>query len=661
MTVFEPMPVGPMNLPPKIEPDWEAVLREKLKNPPPPRDPREVITPHFNIAPVNCHRCGWGMAEHTAHWVHFPARLSRWACDVCLLYTEFEEDGAALDNMQKFPREDVSGAGVAMISPYDYQRIDAVKVNRMRSILINHEMGCGKTVITALGGLRSDCPNYVVCPLNAVEVWHKEVLRWRPEIEVVVTPETKNSDRWTHVPKAGQLMILPYSRMPDLRCLECRAYGVWPCPHPTEQPADRFVPGPTVLVADEVHYLQNPSTGRRRLWNTFRDVVWRRGGFLRGLTGTEISNDAEDLWEILAALKLEGAAFEHGRKEFREIFKDFLGKEKGKRKPPTEALLLRCQRNLRAVRISRLIEHVLPDLPKPEDHVIKFTLDRAAVDEVDEAVCRMIAVRKALQDVRDGHLDNPNGKRPVYEPENDRVVHKSLEPAEKERRKALFDAQVEHYFQHRPWDESEELRLLAEDLIENKTSAVEMTELSRVRALLARCKIHMLRRLVQEHAPGGRARYRVDLPEGMVDATGRPLVVFSQHVGILEDAFADDPGWTMIHGGVPQKERPRRVERFQRGDVQRGIALSIVANAEAINLTRSARVIFVDRHWNPAKNDQALRRVVRPGQTADRVIVYTLMSDHKVDALVARTEREKKRLAKALKDHEQSMEGLVRA
>ena len=44
--------------------------------------------------------------------------------------------------------------------------------------------------------------------------------------------------------------------------------------------------------------------------------------------------------------------------------------------------------------------------------------------------------------------------------------------------------------------------------------------------------------------------------------------------------------------------------------------------AESINLAAAHRAIFLDQHWSPAKNKQAIGRIYRPGQTGAAQLIY---------------------------------------
>ena len=73
-----------------------------------------------------------------------------------------------------------------------------------------------------------------------------------------------------------------------------------------------------------------------------------------------------------------------------------------------------------------------------------------------------------------------------------------------------------------------------------------------------------------------------------------------------------------LHGGTPQKQRDRMVDRFQRA---RGgppiFILSLKAGGTGLNLTAANHVFHFDRWWNPAVENQATDRAFRIGQRRD--------------------------------------------
>src|ERR1700690_2319647 len=136
-------------------------------------------------------------------------------------------------------------------------------------------------------------------------------------------------------------------------------------------------------------------------------------------------------------------------------------------------------------------------------------------------------------------------------------------------------------------------------------------QVSEARAALALAKIDTLLSMVEEF-----------------EEAEEPIVVFSAHRAPI-DELAKRDCWKVITGDTPNAERSAIKARFQRGELK-GVAGTVRAAGVAITLTRAHQVIFVDRDWTPALNEQAEDRVCRIGQ--DRgVIVTDLVADHALD------------------------------
>lgn len=121
-----------------------------------------------------------------------------------------------------------------------------------------------------------------------------------------------------------------------------------------------------------------------------------------------------------------------------------------------------------------------------------------------------------------------------------------------------------------------------------------------------------------------------------------PVLVFSAHRAPI-DALEDREGWATITGDTPSAKRQGIVDRFQSGKL-RGLALTIGAGREGINITRATAILFVDKDWTPALNEQAEDRSVRIGNVAESVAISTLVLDHKLDKHVHKLLRKKRRL-----------------
>lgn len=108
-----------------------------------------------------------------------------------------------------------------------------------------------------------------------------------------------------------------------------------------------------------------------------------------------------------------------------------------------------------------------------------------------------------------------------------------------------------------------------------------------------------------------------------------PLVIFSAHLAPL-NALAERPGWAKITGDTPSHKRQEIVNRFQAGELK-GVACSIRAAGIGLTLTRAWKMIFVDLDWVPGQNQQAEDRICRIGQTANKVEIVRMVSDHVLD------------------------------
>ncbi|MCI0465331.1 MAG: SNF2-related protein [Gemmataceae bacterium] len=95
------------------------------------------------------------------------------------------------------------------------------------------------------------------------------------------------------------------------------------------------------------------------------------------------------------------------------------------------------------------------------------------------------------------------------------------------------------------------------------------------------------------------------------------VVVFSQWEVMLRKAAEVveglQVGHTLLHGGVPGKERRGLLERF-RDDPACRVFLSTDAGGTGLNLQAADTVVNLDVPWNPAVLDQRIARVHRMGQ-----------------------------------------------
>jgi len=122
----------------------------------------------------------------------------------------------------------------------------------------------------------------------------------------------------------------------------------------------------------------------------------------------------------------------------------------------------------------------------------------------------------------------------------------------------------------------------------------------------------------------------IDLAQSWIE-DGEQVIVFSAHLAPVQ-ACATLTGVAVITGDTPNDERARIETDFQAGKI-RCIAATIKAAGVALTLTAASRVLFVDKAWTPADNEQAEDRAYRIGQTKS-VLITTLEADHELDSRI---------------------------
>jgi SNF2 family DNA or RNA helicase len=123
----------------------------------------------------------------------------------------------------------------------------------------------------------------------------------------------------------------------------------------------------------------------------------------------------------------------------------------------------------------------------------------------------------------------------------------------------------------------------------------------------------------------------------IIQGTDRKMVVFSQFAqaikliaGLLKEAGV---GYTVLIGETKEEERNEAIERFQSTPEVRVLLATVQAGGSGINLTAASLVVFLDRHWTPAVNEQAVDRT-RPHLQKRSVQVVNLLCRGTVDEMV---------------------------
>jgi SNF2 family DNA or RNA helicase len=125
---------------------------------------------------------------------------------------------------------------------------------------------------------------------------------------------------------------------------------------------------------------------------------------------------------------------------------------------------------------------------------------------------------------------------------------------------------------------------------------------------------------------------------------GEPVVVFCEHQEVvmrLQDALRKQRiGFVTIDGGTSRKDRQKAIDYFQSGRVP--VFIGTKAAKEGITLHRAKHMLFVERYWTSADEEQAEDRIRRIGQTRPTNIWFlhaTGTVDDRIQQIIDRKRR----------------------
>jgi SWI/SNF-related matrix-associated actin-dependent regulator 1 of chromatin subfamily A len=130
----------------------------------------------------------------------------------------------------------------------------------------------------------------------------------------------------------------------------------------------------------------------------------------------------------------------------------------------------------------------------------------------------------------------------------------------------------------------------------------------------------------------------LDLAYSILDA-GRKVVIFAHHKAVVAELTRElyKFGVGVISGDVTAQERKRQADEFMLDTDKIRVMIITVAGSEGINLFSASDIIFCEREWTPAKEEQAEARLHRIGQKSAVTAYYLVVMDtidEKMDALV---------------------------
>jgi len=144
-------------------------------------------------------------------------------------------------------------------------------------------------------------------------------------------------------------------------------------------------------------------------------------------------------------------------------------------------------------------------------------------------------------------------------------------------------------------------------------------------------KIGIIQRIVERHI-----------------SNGQQVLIFAWHRKVVE-AIAHatiEYGSVMVNGDVPQGVRLSRIAAYKEGMASVMVA-SIGTLGTGVDLYMTGAVIFAERDWSPANNNQAYRRAWRIGQKAS-IIVYDITARNTIEEDVYYTQEQKSGMHESL-------------
>jgi SNF2 family DNA or RNA helicase len=220
----------------------------------------------------------------------------------------------------------------------------------------------------------------------------------------------------------------------------------------------------------------------------------------------------------------------------------------------------------------------------------------------DEPVGAPPLLRRLLEDYAKDVPDKTRVRIPV---ELDAKIMKEYRKIEEQ-----FGPWLATYLQNR-------LEALGVEVAEDEAVDNRLDRALKAEALV---KIGYLRRLVGV----GKIGATVNLTHHLVTSMAEPTVVFAEHDQVLDGIQRRlrrrRIQTVRIDGSTPKKRRHTIVKRFQAGDVP--VLLASQAAREGITLTRAAWMVFAERWWTPAAEEQAEDRIHRMTQTRPSWILY---------------------------------------
>ena len=543
---------------------------------------------------------------------------------------------------------------------YQFKPVIKIIESPTGRVLLADEVGLGKTIEAGLiwTELRSrfDARRLLVlCPKALREKWRRELLtKFGIRAALVGAPELL--DHLRHEPPDAPLSLIASTTSLILR----KPPGESASPETTPaQALHEYLADTThhpcfdLLVVDEAHHGRNPATQTHRLIKAAIEA----SGHGALLSATPVHNRQQDLFALLHLLDPDTFAEPEVLDAIRQANEPLIRARDALRRSSTDPGSLAAHFDAAAARSSlsesKQLERIRRDFealgktPSAEERSdLAYRLERVNLlgHVISRTRRRDVEENRVHRDVFRESVAMNEDERKYYEQVTDAVrayadEHETVQAfllSQPQRQMAsCFAASVITWFAPEKPPKSEDAETLEESDEEEETHRPLIAHLRRsIREWLAGEDsdtdglIALLRRRDTKYG-----LLRAKLREYSAVEPGGKLVLFSTFrptIAYLSERLAEDGFPNAVLRGGQKRSVDEVLADFEKPDGP-NILLSTEVGSEGVDLQFCRLLVNYDLPWNPMRVEQRIGRLDRIGQTAEKIVVWTLLHEDTID------------------------------
>jgi SNF2 family DNA or RNA helicase len=141
-----------------------------------------------------------------------------------------------------------------------------------------------------------------------------------------------------------------------------------------------------------------------------------------------------------------------------------------------------------------------------------------------------------------------------------------------------------------------------------------------------------------------------DMAKNFMEESDEKLIIFFHHLEVMNFLMheLEKYGVDALYGDVSPQKKLEKAQIFQNEPLPRIMLINTAAN-ESIDLFRSADIIFAEREWSPAPEEQAEARLDRNGQARPVTSSYVTLTGTVVERLAGIVEGKRHEFGKVMR------------